>query len=134
MIGPWPFSTEEESQFTTEMIERALICFVVLLRRAQRKFVEQVQRAQHDDGSGTTEASTIDLRGLLKECRVLVSLLLGMVRDEQDILKMLHYAGKFDELLRKLFERRFSGEEFRELDEMMHDTIDQHIRGPLIQR
>jgi hypothetical protein len=100
----------------------------VLLRRVQHLFVQQVQRGLDDDGSSITEPSTIVLKGLLKESRVLVSLLLGMVRDEQDILKMLHHAGKFDELVRKVFERNFSWEELRELDDMMHNTIGQHMR------
>jgi hypothetical protein len=117
------FSIEEESKFTPEMIERALMCFVMLLRRVHLMFVQQVQRAQHCDGSDTVEANTMDLKGLLKECRVLVSLLLGMVRDKEDILKMLHHAGKFDELLRKVLERHFSGKELRELDPLFQYDV-----------
>ena len=126
------FSTEEESKFVPKMIERALLCFIVLLRRVQHMFVAQVQRAQHDDTSGTAAADTIDLKGLLKESRVLVLLLLGMVRDEQDTLKMLLHAGKFDELLKTVFERHFSSEEVHELDDAMHNTICQHISEPHI--
>jgi hypothetical protein len=110
------FSTEEESQFTPEVIERALTCAVVLQRRAEYKFVKQLEGAQNVDGGSTREASTVDLKKVLKESRLLVSLLLGMVREEQDSLKMLQHAGKFDDLLKKLFQRRFSGEDLLALD------------------
>jgi hypothetical protein len=104
------FSTEEESQFTSEVIERGLTCAVVLQRRAEHKFSKQLQRAQDVNG-GTMEASAVDLKTVLKESRLLVSLLLGMMKEEQHSLRMLQNAGKYDELRRKLFERRFSSEE-----------------------
>jgi hypothetical protein len=101
------FSMEEESKFAGEVVQRALICAVVMQRRAYRFLLEAA-------GGDYSPAERV-----LRKAGLLVSRLLGMVKDERDALEMLQSTGEFDELLRRVFGRVFSDEELRKLAEMM---------------
>lgn len=102
------FAMEDESKFTGEVVQRALICAAVLQRRASRLLLE---------GAGGDYSPA---KKVAKKAGLLVSRLLGMVKVERDSLKMLQETGEYDELLRRVLGLLLSAEELRKLDKMMN--------------
>lgn len=97
------FSRNDRSKFTSSLIQRALMCVVVLHRRLWRIFLDE-NRA--DDDSSTEVNTTLVFQ--LASASVL-DMLLNMMGPEGRELKGLHTAGDVDGLLRRVMQK-FSGE------------------------
>lgn len=96
------FSTE--ARFTKDVKQRALVCAVVLRRRAR----ELLDEESNDDMSNK----------VVTRSKGLVTQLLDMVDDVEEELKDLHAAGNIDDVFRQVLEMQFSEEELENLSNM----------------
>lgn len=105
------FAEEQTSRFTDSgMVERSLLCAAVLQRRATYLYLDE-----GIDASGCQE----NLKTVRKVLRKLVSILLGMVKDDQDELTQLQTIGNVNKLLKTILERQYSEEELSKLGDLL---------------
>jgi len=110
----------KDANFSKDVAQRALVCAVVLQRRAQKLFLKGFLGVTNANDDATVDMSNaVDLRKVLKLSEKLVVLLLGMVPDKEDRLKVLQAANSVDNMCVQVLKMQFSNKELSKLSQMM---------------